>query len=873
MTGCWRHPRIWSIPAVPEHPLTTDAGRLNITRDEAQTRARLVAVDGYDVTLDLTQGDVTFTSTTVARFRGLEPGASTFVDLVADSVASIELNGRRLDSATAYDGARIRLDDLAEDNTLRVVAACRYMHTGEGLHRFVDPVDKSTYLYTQFEVADSRRMFTVFDQPDLKGTFQFTVTASADWAVVSNQPTPEPEPGELGTATWRFPATERMSSYITALVAGPYRRFDSEYRDGDRVIPLSLYCRESLAQHLDTEVVFDETRAGFAFFEKAFHYPYPFAKYDQCFVPEFNAGAMENAGCITHHEDYIFRSRVPEVAYERRAVTVLHEMAHMWFGDLVTMTWWNDLWLNESFAEYASTLATAEATRWTGAWTTFAYTDKTWAYRQDQLPSTHPIAAEINDLEDVEVNFDGITYAKGAAVLKQLVAWVGRDEFLEGIRRYFESYAWGNTTLADLLGKLEETSGRDLKAWSAEWLETAGVNTLRPAFEVDDEGRFTSFAVLQEAPDDWPTLRSHRLAVGLYDRTDVGLVRRTSVELDVTGARTEVADLVGQAQPDLVLLNDADLSYAKIRLDPRSLATLTESIADFRDSLARSLCYSAAWDMARDGEMSASDYITLALHGVGSESDSSVTRTLLRQVETAAILYSAPENRDSARQRLAAGLQQLMDDAADGSDSQLQLVRAFAAAARTDEQYAVVRALLDGTRVLVGLTIDTDLRWHLLHQLVAAGQADDDELDRELDRDDTATGRRQAAAALSGRPRPEAKEEAWASVMDDDGLPNAIQTAVIGGFSRAGQEELLRPFVDRYFASLSEVWSRRTNETAQNIVTGLFPTLLAEQSTVDTADQWLASHRDAVPALRRLVLEARDGVARALRAQARDARV
>jgi aminopeptidase N len=851
--------------------VANDATRLNITRDETQARSRLIAVDGYDVELDLTQGEVTFPSVTVARFRCSEPGASTFIDLVAEEIQQIELNGRALEPATVYDGARITLDDLAEHNTLRVTASCRYMHTGEGVHRFVDPVDKSVYIYTQFEVADSRRMFTVFEQPDLKASFAFTVTAPSDWQVVSNQPTPTPEQGAAGTATWRFPATERLSSYITALVAGPYHRVDSEYRNGERTVPLSLYCRASLAPHLDHDVIFDETRSGFEFFERVFDSPYPFAKYDQCFVPEFNAGAMENAGCVTHHEDYVFRSRVPEVSYERRAVTILHEMAHMWFGDLVTMTWWNDLWLNESFAEYASTLAAAEATRWTSAWTTFTNTDKTWAYRQDQLPSTHPIAAEINDLEDVEVNFDGITYAKGAAVLKQLAAWVGREEFLEGIRRYFTTFAWGNTTLADLLGKLEQTSGRDLKAWSAEWLETAGVNTLRPEFTVDEQGRFTGFSILQEAPEGWPTLRSHRLAVGLYDRTDVGVVRRERVELDVTGARTDVPQLVGMRQPDVVLLNDDDLTYAKIRLDERSLATVTESIADFRDSLARSLCWSAAWDMTRDGEMSATDYVTLVLRGVGREADSSVTRTLLRLAETAVTLYTAPHNRDDSRVRLAEGLQRLMHDAASGSDSQLQFVRAFASAAVTDEQYDVVRCLLDGRTSLGGLAIDTDLRWHLLHQLVGGGKAEDREIDRELDRDDTATGRRQAASTLAARPRPEAKEEAWSSVMDDDGLPNAIQTAVIGGFARAGQEELLRPFVERYFASLPDVWAGRTNETAQNIVIGLFPMLLVEQSTVDAADAWLEAHRDAAPALRRLVAEARDGMARALRARARDA--
>jgi aminopeptidase N len=567
--------------------------RMNITREDAQARARLIEVTSYDVELDLTVGDVTFLSATVARFHCTEPGASTYVDLVADEIAELELNGAALDPAEVFDGTRIRLDGLADDNTLRVRATCRYMHTGEGLHRFVDPVDKSVYLYTQFEVADSRRMFTVFEQPDLKATFAFTVTAPDDWQVVSNQPTPEPEPAGFGNATWRFAATPPISSYITALVAGPYHRVDSEYRDGDRVIPLALYCRASLAAHLDADVILEETRQGFEFFEREFGMPYPFDKYDQLFVPEFNSGAMENAGCVTHHEDYVFRSRVPEVSYERRAVTILHEMAHMWFGDLVTMTWWDDLWLNESFAEWASTLAAAEATRWTSAWTTFANTDKTWAYRQDQLPSTHPIAAEIHDLEDVEVNFDGITYAKGASVLKLLAAWVGRDEFLAGIREYFRAYAWGNTTLADLLGKLEETSGRDLKAWSAEWLETAGVNTLRPSFEVDDQGRLASFAVEQSAPDAWPTLRSHRLAVGLYSRSDHGLVRHHRVELDVTGARTEVPELVGVTQPDLVLVNDDDLTYAKIRLDERSLHTLTDALGEFEDTLSRSLCWSA----------------------------------------------------------------------------------------------------------------------------------------------------------------------------------------------------------------------------------------------------------------------------------------
>lgn len=477
----------------------------NLTRAEATARAGVVQVHSYDVTLDLTTGPDTFASTTVVRFAAT-PGASTFIDLIAPAVHEVVLNGRALDVADVFADSRITLPDLAAENELRVVADCAYMTTGEGLHRFVDPVDGEVYLYSQFEVADSRRVFAVFEQPDLKAEFTFTVTAPAHWTVISNSPTPTPEPAggsnrnggrDEGTATWRFAPTPRLSSYVTAIVAGPYHRAEDELtsRDG-RTVPLGVLCRASLAEHLDADNVVDVTKAGFAFYEELFDLPYPFAKYDQIFVPEFNAGAMENAGAVTFLENYVFRSKVPEAMVERRAVTILHELAHMWFGDLVTMRWWDDLWLNESFAEYVSTLATAEATRWRSAWTTFSAMEKSWAYRQDQLPSTHPIVADIRDLEDVEVNFDGITYAKGASVLKQLVSWVGRDAFFAGVREYFRKHAWGNTSLRDLLVELEATSGRDLTSWSSLWLERAGVTLLRPRVETDADGVLVAVEIL-----------------------------------------------------------------------------------------------------------------------------------------------------------------------------------------------------------------------------------------------------------------------------------------------------------------------------------------------------------------------------------------
>ncbi len=458
------------------------------------------------------------------------------------------LNGVDLDVADVVSGPRISLPDLAAENELVVTADCAYMNTGEGLHRFIDPVDKETYLYSQFESADSRRMYASFEQPDLKATFQLTVTAPSHWKVVSNSPSPAPTVHGDGTATWAFDATPRISTYITALVAGPYHRVSDTYSGPYGTYPLDVYCRESLAEYLDSDEIFTVTKQGFAYFEEQFGTPYPFAKYDQLFVPEFNAGAMENAGCVTILEDYVFRSRVTDAAYEQRANTILHELAHMWFGDLVTMTWWDDLWLNESFAEWASHWGNVNATRYNNAWTTFANLRKAWAYRQDQLPSTHPIAADMVDLDAVKVNFDGITYAKGASALRQLVAWVGEEQFLAGVRAYFAKHAWGNTELSDLLSELEVTSGRDLSAWTHEWLQTSGVNLLRPDHQPSARTTLMTNVVIEQEPPTSPegidpTLRSHRIGLGLYDVKNGALTLRERIEVDVVGARTEVPQL------------------------------------------------------------------------------------------------------------------------------------------------------------------------------------------------------------------------------------------------------------------------------------------------------------------------------------------
>lgn len=847
----------------------------NLTRIEAEERAALVTVHDYDVVLDVTTGPEVFRSTTTVRFAA-RAGASTFIDAITAAVHSVTLNGVELDPAEVSDGVRIQLPELADENELVVVADGRYMHTGEGLHRFVDPVDGEAYLYTQFEVPDSRRMFAVFEQPDLKAAFRFTVTAPSHWEVVSNSPTPEPVDAPAtgsGTAakTWAFEPTPRISSYITALIAGPYAVVRDELTSSDgRVIPLGVFSRKSLSQYLDADYIFEKTKQGFAYFESKFDVPYPFAKYDQLFVPEYNAGAMENAGAVTFTEFYVFRSKVTDAVRERRVVTILHELAHMWFGDLVTMKWWNDLWLNESFAEWASTIATAEATEWTEAWTTFNSMEKNWAYRQDQLPSTHPVVATINDLEDVQVNFDGITYAKGGSVLKQLVAWVGVEAFFDGVSTYFKKHGWGNTTLADLLAELEVSSGRDLSDWSGLWLETAGVNTLRPEIETDDAGAIAAFAVLQSAPADHPTIRPHRLAIGFYNLHDGKLVRDHRVELDVDGERTEVAELVGLPRPDLVLLNDDDLAYAKIRLDEASHGVALANLSEIEDPLARALVWSSVWDATRDAETRASDYLALVLGNIASETESTTLRIVLANSILAASAYTAPERRNDARRALADGFWRLAQEAEPGSDAQFQFVMNFAAIAEAGSHVDQLVALYDGSLALDGLEIDTDLGWELLIALVASGRAGDAEIDERLASDNTATGQQSAAHARAAIQTPEGKERAWASLIDVDTATNTVVRETAEGFLRASDPALLEAFVERYFAMLEDVWEQRSYAIAEKLVDGLYPSPLANRALADASREWLDSHPD-VPALRRLVVERLAGIDRALAAQERDA--
>jgi aminopeptidase N len=868
----------------------------NLTRDQATERAATISVENYRVELDLTGQPTnpesavgeTFGSRSTVTFTA-RPGAETFVDIVAAGVRSAVLNGAPVEIGDYDESKGLTLTGLAERNELVVEADCEYSHTGEGLHRFVDPTDDKVYLYSQFETADAKRMFACFDQPDLKATYDITVTAPQDWEVISNGA----PIGRIGTGAdssgrsassapavrHTFATTPRMSTYLVALIAGPYAKWTDAYTDEHGSIPLGIYCRASLAEHMDAERLFTETKQGFGFYHSNFGVPYAFGKYDQLFVPEFNAGAMENAGAVTFLEDYVFRSKVTRASYERRCETVLHEMAHMWFGDLVTMKWWDDLWLNESFATFASVLAQTSATEYTGAWTTFANVEKSWAYRQDQLPSTHPIAADIPDLDAVEVNFDGITYAKGASVLKQLVAYVGREPFLAGLRDYFTEHAYGNATFDDLVGALENSSGRDLSGWGAQWLKTTGLNILRPDFEVSD-GKFTSFAVVQEgAAPGAGEHRVHRLAIGVYDDKDGKLVRTKRIELDIDAAeRTEVPGLVGVERGELVLINDDDLTYCSVRLDPESLDTVVTRIADIAESLPRTLSWSAAWEMTRQAEMRARDFVALVQRGVGAESEIGVVQRLLMQANTALGSYADPEwAKATGWTEFADRLLELARAAEPGSDHQLAFVNALADARLSPVHTDTLGALLEGDPAqfgLRGLVVDTDLRWRVVRALAASGVIDADGaatpvIDAELDRDPTAAGRRNAATAAAARPQAAVKQRAWAAVMTDDSLPNVTTRAIASGFAPTGQADLLAPFVERYFAEIPAVWERRSSEVAQTVVIGLYPHWAITGEAVAVADKFLAD--DHPPALRRLVVEGKAGIERSLRARAFDA--
>ena len=839
---------------------------INISQVEAEERSKYLSIDSYDVTLKIVPGLETFYSKSMVHFFCNEPGIDTFIDAPARRVISATLNGVPVDISN-FDGESIFLKNLAAENELVIELDSIFSKNGEGLQYSVDPADQEVYLYSQCAPALTRHIYACFDQPDLKATFTLTATVPNHWEAISNSPLESKIPSGANDTTWRFLPTARISTYVTAFIAGPYHHVHDDYI-GEKKIPLGIYCRKSLASHLDHEEIFKVTKQGFKYFEKVFGLAYPFDKYDQIAVIDYNWGAMENVGAVTFKEElFVYRSRVTERLYKYRANTILHEMSHMWFGNMVTMQWWNDVWLNESFAEWVSYTATQEATEYKDIWTEFNARRKTWALRQDQMSSTHPIVVDVKDIETANNNFDGITYAKGASVLMQLVAYVGRDNFIRGLQKYFARHAYKNATLVDLLQPLEVTSGRDLKAWSATWLQTAGVNTLRPSLKIVD-GVYTGVGIIQEAPT-MPVgsteLRPHRMAVGLYDLRHGVILRRKSVELDVVGSLTHVPELVGEKVADLVLLNDGDMTYAKIRFDEHSLDTLKNHLGKIGDSLARALCSSAAWDMVRDAEISTTDFVDIALAGLPGETDITVVAQVAEQLATAVDQYSHPSVRDGLRSRVADALETLMDSAEPNSDHQLQFARSFATLAISSKQNQKIELILKGE--LQGLTIDADLRWHLLCALAERGLVTRAQLDEELKRDASTLGELSHLHAIAALPTVEDKAKAWATIASEE-TSNANRVALINGFNRPLHREITGSYVDNYFEMLLVMSGRKSLEAMTRFTQYAFPIYITTQSTLDKANYWLdATGKDAPAGLRRLVVEGRDALVRALKVQ------
>ncbi len=836
-----------------------------ITRAESADRARLLQVESYEVALDLTRGAEVFGSTSVIRFGCRQPGAATFVDLIADRVHEITLNGTAIGPAAAADG-RIVLTGLADRNELTVTADCRYSTDGTGLHRAVDSADGKIYTYTKFEPAYARRVFANFDQPDLKAPFTFHVTVPGPWKVLSNQPGAGVEPAGAGRV-WHFLPTPPISTYLTAVAAGEYHVVtDSHTTPRGQQIPLGLACPASLAEHLDAAGIALITRQGLDFFTGLFEGDYPFAKYDQVFVPGYSAGATENVGCVIISDQVLFRSRVTANQYELRAMMLLHEMAHMWFGDLVTMRWWGDLWLNESFAEFCGWLATAEATRFTDAWTTFAIGRKGWGYMQDQLSSTHPISADVPTLSQAVANFDGISYAKGASVLRQLVAVVGREQFFAAIRGYFAAHAWGNAELADLLAAVEASSGISLADWSKAWLETAGPNTLRCEFEVDANGAFTSFAVLQEAPPQHPTLRPHHLAVGLYARAggELALVRRE--EIDIAGPRTEVPQLAGVAQPDLIVLNDSDLDYAILRFDQRSIKTLTGAIGTVTDPLARAVCWNAAIDMVRQAELPLPAFVRMVAGGIGQE-PVPVLQALSSVTEQMMTLTGDPRWVAQGKRELAAAGTRLLLATEPGSDHQLAWAQLLSWTATAPDQLDLLAALLDGGAGVPGLTVDAELRWAILRRLATTGRAGDEQIDAELQRDPTDAGRRHWAACRAAIGDAGHKAAAWQLLTETTDLGTQGIAEVARSLIQPEHAGLLGPYVQRYFDVLPGIWSSRSEHARARLSEQLFPYPASSPELVAQIDAFLAA-QERDPGLVRVLTERRDIVTAAVRSRA-----
>ncbi|MBT2482198.1 aminopeptidase N [Streptomyces sp. ISL-94] len=828
-----------------------------LTRNEAQLRAQLLDVHHYTVDLDLTVGDDTFESATVIRFTARAAG-DTFVELKPDVLRSVALDGHPLDPA-ALDGNRLPLTGLTPGpHELRLDARMRYSRTGEGLHRFTDPADGETYVYTQMFLDDVQRVFPAFDQPDLKAVFEFTVTAPAHWTVLANGiTTPIADRPTDGAGIWQSAPTPVISTYLAAFAAGPWHSVRTEHAG----LPFGIHCRQSLAPHLDTdaEEILSITTACFDRYQEKFDEPYPFDSYDQAFVPEFNAGAMENPGLVTFRDEFVFRSAVTDTERQRRAMIIAHEMAHMWFGDLVTLAWFDDIWLNESFAEYMGYQTLTEATRFTGTWTEFGMERKPWGYDADQRPSTHPVAPDPDDVPDTAsalLNFDGISYAKGASALRQLVAWLGEKDFLAGINTHFARHKFANASLADFVDSLAAHTERDVHAWADIWLRTTGIDTLTPRIE--------------EAPEGWTLTvdrhgsRPHHIAVGVYDHDPVDphiLELRELLDLDVPSR--DVVSANGP-RPALLVLNDADLTYAKVRLDDTSVETALRGLSGIPDPLTRAVVWNSLRDMVRDGELEPDAYLMTAAAHLHQEQDLAVVQGVLAFARNhVAVRYAAPEERPAALAAITSIARGLLRRTEDGSDPGLRLTAVRTLIDSATQPDTIAAWLADDT-VPGGPELDPELRWRILARLAVLGAVGERDIDAALAADPSATGEEGAARCRAALPSAEAKAAAWQRLFHDDTLSNYLFSATAQGFWQPEQADLVQPYVTRFYPDAVALGARRGPAIGEAAGRWAFPAHAVDEINLQAGRACL-ENPDILPLLRRKLVDQLDDLARALR--------
>jgi aminopeptidase N len=818
----------------------------NILKEsEAKLRCKQVANVRYDLSLHLKSNAQEYNAEIKIAFDFRSTPDATqplFLDYVGQKIHQIHVNGTPVTLITNYwreNRIYFPNSDLRPGGNEVIISYTNtYNHDGQGFHQFTDPEDNQEYLYTNFEPFDAHKLFPCFDQPNIKGHFKLCVTAPSLWKILSNMPCAKTSQPSSSETLHQFEESPLMSTYLFAIVAGPYQEWRDSYNNE---IPLGLYARKSLAKHLEYEEIFEITKAGLKFYSSFFDFPYPFKKYDQVFAPEFNQGAMENIGLVTYREDYVFKDPPTTAQRAYRADTILHEMAHMWFGNLVTPVWWDGLWLNESFATYMAALCVAEATKWhTLSWTTFNSSMKEWAYREDQQSTTHPIQGDVPDTDATLLNFDGITYGKGASLLKQLVAIVGMDGFKRGMQYYFKKFQWGNTTIEDFLLSLQsgaQATGRkfDAREWALEWLCTAGLNTLTPKYSVNDNKIIDNFVIVQEAPSQLPTLRHHHLEIALFDVKENSPVLRQTLEFDVLPQKeTLVSPLVGQREPNFVFLNFNDYAFAKCLLDPKSEKCARQYLEKFEDPLLRQMLWSTTYTMVRDQKLPVQNYLELVRSKIGFERDAKLVSNILNRAQTAAITFlpeSLFQNETTKLFRFAFEMLQTVGQ----DDFRIPWAHAMITFACTKESVSVLaNILLQGDGKVGVYTLDQKMRWSIVEKTVAWNLPESTVLlEKEKERDRSDRGERAVRTAMTSQWNAKVKEEAWNRYLNKNQANLSVWQieADMAGFMWRHQSDILTPYVDKFFAVVRSVFKEREKEFASAFFAQLFP-FLPEDPTV-----------------------------------------